>query len=60
MSTWPAYAQIDPERRILPVSVVERTEFDDGSVRQARRFTAAPACALLDSHISSDPISELD
>ncbi len=24
------------------MSVVERTEFDDGSVRQARRFTAAP------------------
>jgi len=42
-SVWPAYAKIDPERQILPVTVTERTTFEDGAVRQVRRFTAAPA-----------------
>ncbi|WP_419740844.1 hypothetical protein [Ruegeria sp.] len=40
---WPAYARIDPARQILPVTVVERTGFDDGAIRQVRRFTATPA-----------------
>ncbi len=39
---WPSYARIDPGRVIAAVTVVERSAFDDGAVRQVRRFTATP------------------
>lgn len=40
--TWPTYAKIDAGRRLRAGNTVRRTEFEDGAIRQARRYTAAP------------------
>ncbi len=42
MPAWPAYARIEAARDILATPTVERTQFDDGAVRQERRLTHGP------------------
>ncbi|WP_170563015.1 hypothetical protein [Ruegeria atlantica] len=60
MSSWPSYASIDPERQFLPVAVVERTELDDGAVRQERRFTATPDRRQVRAWLTGDDESSAD
>ena len=54
MPAWPAYARIEAERRIRFAPTVERTEYDDGAVRQARRFTAALVRRTIRAWLASD------
>ncbi len=38
---WPSFARFTAEYELGSDNDVERTEFDDGAVRQAKRFTSA-------------------
>jgi len=40
---WPGYARVDAAIEIVGAATTERTTFDDGSVRQVRRFSRARA-----------------
>ena len=52
MPAWPAYARIEAARDILATPTVERTQFDDGAVRQERRLTQTPRRRRLRAHLT--------